>query len=282
MTTHFQVKFQPRRHAKALSLALVTSVLVGCGGAAPTPAPTVAPSQVQINFAPTATAVPAQLPAQVAQPTAAPTQAPPTAEPKPTSAPTAAPTVAATAASASGGSANMPAPQGGSGSASKPLFPEPGKPAFERPTHIVIPAIKIDAPVAESGIVINKQGQPEWDLPKGRVAAWHNNSALLGQPGNLVLNGHNNIEGSIFAGLYDLKPGDKVILRNKNREITYELSYYKLLKEKDQPISVLMENAKYIEPTQDDRITLVTCWPITNNTHRWIWVGKPIDEKILK
>ncbi|MCW1970746.1 MAG: sortase [Anaerolineae bacterium] len=275
MTSHFQIKFQAHRRAKTFGLALATSVLVGCGGAAPTPAPTVAPSQVQVNFAPTATAVPAQLPTQVAQPTAAPTQAPPTAAPKPTSAPTTAPTAAAS------GTSNMPAPQGNTAN-TKPMFPEPGKPAFERPTHIVIPAIKVDAPIAESSLIINKQGQPEWDLPKGRVAAWHNNSSLLGQPGNLVLNGHNNIEGSIFAGLYDLKPGDKVILRNKNREITYELSYYKLLKEKDQPISALIENAKYIEPTPDDRITLVTCWPITNNTHRWIWVGKPVDEKILK
>ena len=209
------------------------------------------------------------------QPTAAPTQAPPTAAPKPAG------TVAPAAAQVATASVNMPAPQGAA-NAAKVVLPAPGKPAFEQPTHIVIPAIKVDAPVAEAGIIINKQGQPEWDLPKGRVAAWHNNSSLLGQPGNLVLNGHNNIEGSIFAGLYDLKPGDKVILRSKSREVTYELSYYKLLKEKDQPVSVLIENAKYIEPTPDDRITLVTCWPITNNTHRWIWVGKIVEEKVLK
>lgn len=275
MTTHSQKTIPFHRNYKPVALAVLAAILVGCGGAATPAQPTLAPSQVQVNFAPTPTEVPAKLPTQVIQPTAAPTQAPPTAAPKPAA------TVAPAAAQVATASVNMPAPQGAA-NAAKAVLPAPGKPAFEQPTHIVIPAIKVDAPVAEAGIIINKQGQPEWDLPKGRVAAWHNNSSLLGQPGNLVLNGHNNIEGSIFAGLYDLKPGDKVILRSKSREVTYELSYYKLLKEKDQPVSVLIENAKYIEPTPDDRITLVTCWPITNNTHRWIWVGKIVEEKVLK
>jgi len=281
MTTHSQNTIPFHRNYKPVALAVLAAILVGCGGALTPAQPTLAPSQVQVNFAPTPTEVPAKLPTQVIQPTAVPTQAPPTAAPRPTT--TAAPVAAASAAAAQviTASANMPVPQGAANTA-KAILPEPGKPAFEQPTHIVIPAIKIDAPVAEAGIIINKQGQPEWDLPKGRVAAWHNNSSMLGQPGNLVLNGHNNIEGSIFAGLYDLKPGDKVILRSKSREVTYELSYYKLLKEKGEPVSVLIENAKYIEPTQDDRITLVTCWPITNNTHRWIWVGKIVEEKILK
>ena len=30
-------------------------------------------------------------------------------------------------------------------------------------------------------------------------------------------------------------------------------------------------------PTTDERITLITCWPYTSNTHRLIIVAKPIE-----
>jgi len=38
---------------------------------------------------------------------------------------------------------------------------------------------------------------------------------------------------------------------------------------------VRQENARWIAPTDDERLTLVTCWPYTNNTHRVVVVAKP-------
>jgi sortase A len=36
-----------------------------------------------------------------------------------------------------------------------------------------------------------------------------------------------------------------------------------------------LENARWIGPFPDERLTLVTCWPYTNNTHRVIVIAKP-------
>ena len=35
-----------------------------------------------------------------------------------------------------------------------------------------------------------------------------------------------------------------------------------------------LANARYIQPTGDARVTLVTCWPYWTNTHRVVVVGK--------
>jgi sortase (surface protein transpeptidase) len=36
-----------------------------------------------------------------------------------------------------------------------------------------------------------------------------------------------------------------------------------------------MENTAWIGPMDDERITLVTCWPETSNTHRLVVVAEP-------
>ena len=38
-----------------------------------------------------------------------------------------------------------------------------------------------------------------------------------------------------------------------------------------------LANARYIQPTSDARVTLVTCWPYYTNTHRVIVVGKLVQ-----
>ncbi|HID54608.1 MAG TPA: sortase, partial [Anaerolineae bacterium] len=35
--------------------------------------------------------------------------------------------------------------------------------------------------------------------------------------------------------------------------------------------------AEWIMPTEDERITLVTCWPYTDNTNRLIVVAQPVE-----
>ena len=53
------------------------------------------------------------------------------------------------------------------------------------------------------------------------------------------------------------------------------------LLERGQPASVLMEHAKYLLPTPDDRLTLVTCWPNWDNSHRLLWFARPVEERFL-
>jgi sortase A len=61
-----------------------------------------------------------------------------------------------------------------------------------------------------------------------------------------------------------------------NNVFFYKVTTRQILKERDQPLEVRLKNAQWIQPTSDERLTLVTCWPYTTNTHRLIIVAKPI------
>jgi sortase A len=48
-----------------------------------------------------------------------------------------------------------------------------------------------------------------------------------------------------------------------------------VVRDKGEPEEKRLENARWIGPFPDERLTLVTCWPYTNNTHRVIVIAKP-------
>jgi sortase A len=50
-----------------------------------------------------------------------------------------------------------------------------------------------------------------------------------------------------------------------------------IVKDKGEPEAVRRANARWIEPFNEERLTLVTCWPYNNNTHRVIVIGKPAN-----
>ena len=152
----------------------------------------------------------------------------------------------------------------------------------EIPTRIVVPAIKLDAPITPV-VLLYKQGDPaaQWQVPDEREAGWQDTSAKLGEIGNLVLDGHHNINGRVFERLKDLKPGDSIIIYGETRVITYSLVMRTLLLERGQPLQVLLQHAKFIESTPDQRLTLVTCWPPTDYSHRLILVARPVQENML-
>lgn len=147
--------------------------------------------------------------------------------------------------------------------------------AGDPPDWIVIPAIQLNAPVEVVGWHL-EQGASVWDVPARRAAGWLKTSALAGQKGNTVLDGHHNIEGEVFRRLVDLKPGDVVELSARGNLYRYSVTEKHILLDRDQPMQVRIANAKWIEPTSDERLTLVTCWPYTNNTHRLIIVARPL------
>jgi sortase A len=35
------------------------------------------------------------------------------------------------------------------------------------------------------------------------------------------------------------------------------------------------KNGRFILPTGDERVTIITCWPPTNNTHRLVVIARP-------
>ena len=149
------------------------------------------------------------------------------------------------------------------------------------PDHITISSIHLFAPIIPvhySTVTIDGQDYFEWDVPNERAVGWHDTSARLGQLGNIVLNGHNNAHGYVFANLVDVKQGDQIIVSSGATEFMYEVDKVLLLKEAGLPLSTRIQNAIWIEPTADERLTLVSCWPLTNNTHRVIVIAFPAVE----
>jgi sortase A len=114
-----------------------------------------------------------------------------------------------------------------------------------------------------------------WSLPETRAAGWHETSASLGVSGNTVLNGHNTSNGEVFRDLYKLEAGDEVLLHSGEVICTYAITEVLILPEAGQPLEVRIENASYIQPTEDERLTLVTCHPYGSLRNRLIVIAYP-------
>lgn len=160
-----------------------------------------------------------------------------------------------------------------------PRFHRPA-PLRVLPERLEVPAIKLDIPVVELGWSTKKntEGQvfSEWDVADF-AAGWHKNSALPGAAGNVVMSGHNNIKGAVFRQLDRLKRGDEVIVYAGNKPYTYAVDEVLILPEKYAALEQRKANATYIKPTTDDRLTLVSCWPRNDNTHRIVVIARPVD-----
>lgn len=147
------------------------------------------------------------------------------------------------------------------------------------PTNIMIPSIDLDAPVVSIGWKIEKvagQDQAVWDVPDYRAAGWHDTSALLGVVGNTVLNGHNTTKGEVFRYLYRVEIGAQVFVEGADGEVyTYRVGEKYILREAGQPLSVRLENARYIQVTPDERLTLVTCHPYGSLANRLVLIAYP-------
>jgi LPXTG-site transpeptidase (sortase) family protein len=153
-------------------------------------------------------------------------------------------------------------------------------PASLVPTRLVIPSINLDAPVIEVGWEMQEvSGEvvSSWVVPDSFAAGWHTTSAAPGQIGNTTFNGHHNIRGEVFRDLVELQPGDEIAVYAGDTVYYYSVIERHILEEKGQPMEVRLQNARWIMPTEDERLTLVTCWPYTNNTHRLIVVALPMQ-----
>lgn len=157
-------------------------------------------------------------------------------------------------------------------------------PAMGQPNRILIPKIGLDAPIVDVGWkVVERDGQrtTEWETADN-AAGRHINSARPGEQGNVVLSGHHNTKGEVFRRISDLelKPGDLIYLYDgQGKRFTYKVDEVT-----DPPLLEVgatqeqrIANARYIQPTTDARVTLVTCWPYWTNTHRVVVVGKLVQ-----
>ncbi|HHY53928.1 MAG TPA: sortase [Chloroflexi bacterium] len=158
-----------------------------------------------------------------------------------------------------------------------PVFHQPdAKPVL--PSRLLIPAIQADMPVIELGWSTKKDANgaifSEWDVAD-YAAGWHKNSSLPGEPGNIVLSGHNNIKGAVFRELDQLKRGDEIQLMAGGIEYSFTVDEVLIVPEKYASAEQRAANVRYIQETADDRLTLVSCWPRNDNTHRIIVIARP-------
>lgn len=151
-------------------------------------------------------------------------------------------------------------------------------PALKVPDRIAAPTIGLDSKVVEVGWKTIKQGNQwfsEWETADYAVG-FHKLSALPGKVGNTVFSGHNNIKGEVFRNLVDLNVGDPISVWADGREYKYLITDKFIVREVGASLDQRIANARWIAATEDERITLVSCWPYWTNTHRVVVVARPV------
>ena len=114
-------------------------------------------------------------------------------------------------------------------------------------------------------------GGTDWETLKAGVG-WFNNGAQPGTDLNVVLSAHNDIYGSVFREITELQIGDEVTLLDANSQrYTYRVvDGYEV---EPTEVSVLDPNAGGGQGI----LTLITCYPYGENTHRWIVVAELVE-----
>jgi LPXTG-site transpeptidase (sortase) family protein len=153
---------------------------------------------------------------------------------------------------------------------------EPAHPPSS-PTRLMIPSLALDetvVPVGLKEVQVDGQSYHQWLTDQTRVG-WHNLSAPLGQIGNTVLNGHSDIHAKVFQNLDQVEIGAEITVYCGNQIYHYVVTEKILVQEKGVPLAQRLENAKLIMPTEDERLTLVTCTQ-PGATHRLIIISRPL------
>jgi len=117
--------------------------------------------------------------------------------------------------------------------------------------HLEIPSVGIDTDVTEGGVIVNKQGQLEWQTVPF-IAVEYRETALVGARGNAVISGHvvTISEGNVFRNLYKVNIGDEVDVHTAAGRFTYTVDDVKLV-----PPNAI----EVMSQTKSPTLTLITC-----------------------
>ena len=141
--------------------------------------------------------------------------------------------------------------------------------------RLAIPAIKLDTPVQQGGIVPDAQGDPIWETRPFVAVHYGDLTALIGQHSNAVIAGHvvTLNEGNVFRFLYQLDIDDQVqVWDDHQREHDYHVVDVRLVPPTDTSV---------MDATPDETLTLITCGgtfdPVKREfSDRLIVVAKPL------
>ena len=132
------------------------------------------------------------------------------------------------------------------------------QPHVENAVRIVIPSIKVDAPVVEGD---------DWESLKLGVGH-HLGSANPGETSNMVLSAHNDIYGEIFRYLSDMQLEDEIIVYTATRTYRYAVKAKRLI----EPTQV-----EVMDPSRAPILTLISCYPYLIDTQRIVIVGELVE-----
>lgn len=122
------------------------------------------------------------------------------------------------------------------------------------PTRVVVPAANIDAPIQGVGVVLN-EGRAAWQTA-WQAVGHHIDSALPGNPGNVVLTGHVSVatpaDIAYFEKLESVAAGDIV-------EVYSGATLHRYVVEA--VLEVPPEAVRILKSDHRARVTLITCTP---------------------
>jgi len=157
-------------------------------------------------------------------------------------------------------------------SAVPPASPTPpATPVSTAPIErILIPAVKVDAPIVVKGIDANG----EMEAPDNAYdVAWYDFTARPGTGSNAVFSGHVdyiNVGPAVFWGLKDLKQGDRVEVRLADGTLfEYAVTAVNTFPTDNAPVDQI------VGPTATESVTLITC------TGTWDKVKKQYDQRLI-
>jgi sortase A len=156
------------------------------------------------------------------------------------------------------------------------------------PVRLIIPALRLDVPVVEmSWKVVDTPDGPrsEWVVPDN-AAGHHINSAGLGEVGNVVISGHNNIKGKVFRAIslaFDPKEPNKFLgyrvraIAADGRAFNYTVQKVYFFDERGASLAQRQANGRVMNQTSEPTLTIITCWPYYGNSHRIVLQAR-LDE----
>jgi sortase A len=147
--------------------------------------------------------------------------------------------------------------------------------------EIRIPQIGLVSPIFEVSWRLGEvDGQPvaEWNTIPYAVGH-HQGTALPGEFGNCVLSGHSRVDqnqsiNGVFRRLHELSRGARVeVVDSAGTSHRYTVQSVETLQELGASLEQRLSNASLMDPTDDRRVTLITCWPDWGYTHRLVVVA---------
>jgi LPXTG-site transpeptidase (sortase) family protein len=120
-----------------------------------------------------------------------------------------------------------------------------------------------------------------WETAEGAVGH-HRNSANPGEAGNVVLSGHHNAYGEVFRDVSEIglpgSPMDEgsalILVAQDGRQHTYSVLRWERFQVEGIPDAERGAYARYMAPSTDPILTVITCWPYDGNSHRVVVVAE--------